>query len=237
VRVADRRDPVQVAGARREQPVEPRAVAVERERVQLAQEQPRPRGVDGGLALERAQHLEVVPLPPRVRVEAGELARAQRERGRRALAGLAEAERVVAGELERERHPLPAGRGGHELGARPHLARAGVQPLHRRAAEPQGRLSARVEQEVGPRARPPLRHSCGAAQPVRGEQRAERLAEDRRAVVQILGLVVPDPADRPGELEPLHRHALGVHPRAGTVHRLGDPVPRVPAVRQHAAGD
>ena len=74
VGVADRAHPVQLARAAAEEPGQPAAVAVERERVQLGEEQSRPGGVDARLALQRPEHLEVVPLLPRPGVEAGELA-------------------------------------------------------------------------------------------------------------------------------------------------------------------
>ena len=146
--MADRAHPVQLAGAAAEQLREPPALAVEREGVQLGEEQPRPGRIDARLALQRAEHLEVVPLLPRPGVEAGELAAAQRERRRHPLARLTEAEQVVARDLELERDPLAARGARDERRRRPDHPRPGVEPLHRLAAEPQRRLAARVEQQV-----------------------------------------------------------------------------------------
>ena len=98
--MADRRGAVERVRAPREQPVEVRAVAVDREVVQPRQQLARPLGL--GDRLQREQELEVVERPPGGVVARGDEAPAQLEAHRQPLAGLAVAERVVAGQLELE---------------------------------------------------------------------------------------------------------------------------------------
>src|SRR6185295_4514110 len=100
-------------------------------------------GVDALLELERAQDAEVEAQPPGVRVEARELAAVEQERRARpvravrALADDAVAERVVAGDLEREAQRLAAARRFDERRVRSWLGRGGVQALHGAPAHPQ----------------------------------------------------------------------------------------------------
>jgi hypothetical protein len=112
------------------------------------------------------------------------------ERGGGALAALAEAERVVARDLQCERDPLAVLRTLKQRRVGPDLARPRVQPRHRLAVQPQRRLAAGREQQVDARSRPVGRNDGGPAQPVGGEQRAEPLARDRRPVLEAPSVLV-----------------------------------------------
>jgi hypothetical protein len=85
---------------------------------------------------------------PRVRVEAGELARLELEPRQRPGAGLAVAERVVAGELELALDALAAGRVLDQRGIGARLAPAAVEALDEPAPEPQRRLAAGPHEQV-----------------------------------------------------------------------------------------
>jgi hypothetical protein len=91
-------------------------LAGRREVVEAGQQLPGKRRVDAVFELKRAQHGEVPQPPPRIGVEAGELAgiedvrRDRAERPALALALDVPAERAVAGDLHLEGDPLaPAG--------------------------------------------------------------------------------------------------------------------------------
>ena len=126
------------------------AVAVEREGVQPGQQLPAQAGSTPGASssarsTSRSCHS--------VHASASKRASSQRRSAKspaRACAGLAEAEHVVARELELERHPLAARAASTRTSRRAAPAAAGVQPLHGPAVQPQRRLAARVERRGPP---------------------------------------------------------------------------------------
>ena len=207
-------------------------VAVEREGVQLGAEQSRPGpGRRPARAPARRAPSRSYRSLPRPSVEAGE-PRAQRDNAAHTLARLAEAEQVVACELELERDPLAALGARDERRRRPDHARPGVEPLDRLAAEPQRRLAARVEQRsTRAPAQPSGTTRSRAASTWRTAGRAPRPAPRRDREAE--RLLARDAADRARDLQPLDRDALRVHAPPRPLDLPGDPVPRVPAVRQH----
>ncbi len=151
VRVPDRRHAVQLARRPLEQPREPRAVAVERERVQLGQEAARPTPARRpASSSSAAQHLEVVPERPRLRVEARDLAA-------HAAANVAAAPCPASPKPNGSLHASSSSNGtrsppaarSSERRVRPHLARRrSSAPAAGRPSEPQRRLAARAEQQI-----------------------------------------------------------------------------------------
>jgi hypothetical protein len=192
VRVPDRHDLVH--SARRAVLVErgeDRRVALVAEAVQLGAQVTAEAGVEGAGRFELAQHLEVeVEAPGRV-VDDGELASLDLGRP------VETAEQPVAGELDRELHPLASTRAREHGRVRALVRLRSVQALHRPAVDPERRLGAGRPEQLDAPPGPALRHRCRQAEPVGRPERAEAFTGLRRPVVERTGLLVGDAVDGP----------------------------------------
>ena len=204
---------------------EDRSVLLVAEAVQLLEQLAGPALVEAVLRVgrERPERLEVVVEPPRLGVEARELAAVQLDRG------LLPAEEAVAGQLDLERDRIAAGRAPHEH----RVEVVPVQALHRYAVEPERRLARRVPQQLDARARPRLRDGRAHAEPVRRPERSEPLAERRRPVVERLRLVVRDAVDLRADEQLVDRRRLRVDLRTQPRRGLREARARVLRVADH----
>ena len=214
VRVADRRELVDVravpVGEKRLQDrfalVPRRAVVLDpdvAEAVELGEQLSRPRLVKAvhGVGLEPAEDIEVVVQIPRPAVEPGDPAAVEHDRLERRIRAGELAELAVTGQLDTQVEPLASrGRVEHrrvDAGA----VRARVEPLHRPAVHPQGRLAVAHPLEVDPLAGPLGGDRCLDPEPVRRPQRPEPVTEGGVAEAEPLGLLERDAVDGPGDAQ------------------------------------